>query len=51
MAMLKSVNKMQSAPPAPEPLPDNALILVEIDGQVFKVPVSALSGGGSSGGD
>lgn len=42
MAMLKSLNKIGSAPPAPDPLPDTALILVEINGQVYKAPVSAI---------
>lgn len=45
MAMLKSLNKIGSAPPAPGPLPDTALILVEINGQVYKVAASALAGG------
>lgn len=37
MAMLKSINRYSSAPLAPSPLPAGALMLVEINGQVFRV--------------
>lgn len=43
MAMLKSINKMSSAPAAPETIPDTALILVEINGQVFRLSFAELA--------
>lgn len=43
MAMLKSINKYASAPAAPAVLPAGALLLVEIEGKVYKAPASAAA--------
>lgn len=43
MAMLKSINKYASAPLAPTELPANALMLVEIDGQVYRIDPADLA--------
>lgn len=44
MAKLKSINKYASAPLAPNPLPAGALMLVEIDGNVYRIAPSAVGG-------
>jgi len=44
MAKLKSINKYASAPLAPNPLPAGALMLVEIDGNVYRIDPSAVGG-------
>lgn len=43
MAMLKSINKYASAPLAPDPLPAGSLLLVEVNGQVFRLPAETLA--------
>lgn len=48
MAKLKSINKYASAPLAPNPLPAGALMLVEIDGNVYRINPSAVGGGGAA---
>lgn len=42
MAKLNSLNKMASAPQVEGEAPDDALLLIEIDGQVYKITVEAL---------
>lgn len=46
MALLKSINRYSAAPLAPAELPENALMLVEIDGRVFRIAASDVGGGG-----
>lgn len=50
MAMLKSINKYESAPTAPAELPAGALLLVEIDGRVYRLAAAdlAVSAGGGN---
>lgn len=48
MAMLKSINKYASAPAAPATLPAGALMLVEIDGKVYRVEADAVGGAGGA---
>ncbi len=42
MSMFRSINRFSSAPLAPTTLPATALLLVEINGQVFRLPANAL---------
>lgn len=43
MAMLKSINRYSSAHLAPTTLPAGALMLVEIDGRVFRLNAANLA--------
>jgi hypothetical protein len=43
MAKLNSLNKIASAPPSPDDVPEEALFLIEIEGQVYKISLEALA--------
>jgi hypothetical protein len=49
VAHLKTINKYATAPAAPAELPAGALMLVEIDGKVYRVAASALAGAAGGG--
>lgn len=42
MANLKTLTRFAQAPAAPDPIPDNALVLIEIDGKTYKLTWAAL---------
>lgn len=42
MATINALNRYSSAPPAPAVVPVTALLLIEIDGRVYKISIEAL---------
>lgn len=48
MATFNTITHINQARPAPAELPDNALVLVEIQNDVFQVKASELGGGGDA---
>lgn len=48
MADLKSIVCIDQAQAAPATIPDNALVLIEINRQVFKTTYGELAGGGGT---
>lgn len=42
MATVKTITRFSQAPAAPTTIPDNALVLVEIGNQVYKMTWAAL---------
>ena len=42
MATIKTITRFSQAPAAPEVTPAGAIVLIEVDNQVLKIPFSAL---------